>query len=800
VSPIRSAAHGHSGTPSRASGGSVGSHPSPRTSYVSAPPSSASYTSSPGSATSAPQFSTPRHQRSSSGIVGSHHRPNPPVSAKPSPQFVKPPKNSSPKSAPPPPTIHAGGPANPSSSPILGGRKNTPSPTNSGSASTGSGSAFPPCLMSANSRFDSSLGILTKKFVYLLKRAASHGILEDGTYIGLKAKGGEGTLDLNAAAKELQVQKRRIYDITNVLEGIGLIEKRTKNHIAWIGDGASSRDGRPGATGNTTLTITGKNGPPPDKDGAPGSPPQIIRNGSYGGGLEAVSSHIINRGEEKSLAHDVDRLELEEKELDRYISYMSSLVKSYSKSARGDGKNSKSNPWMYITKEELTSLRSLSEDTVVAVRAPAGTMLDVPDPDEGMKPGTRRFQMFLKSPGDKVDVFLVQYGSVRKRIAEEERSEGRKRKMAIESGEERQSVPASPRKGLKYSPHKRRIASLDAEAAAQAQQKKEGGSASKPDVPVSSKRLRITDHEGLSLPRLKDDREDAMEDDSMPLSYHPSDDNDGEPSSLGPVIPPSPASTTRDRTNSNGDAASPSGANGAGSYYSSWEKYTAFPVPEPRTPSGVSVMTTTQRSRESRDEHNGDTASSGTEADVACCTGFGSPPRNASTRNSATSSLPRYRGRELEPSSSSSVVTHSDTHSHHSHSGSSLPPCSPGERDLRGCEMRDSASSADGHAMEDDEMEGDRLEPLKGGSAPRSSGGSPRILMSPRMLSSPRTMMSSSPRNSMLSSPRCDSSQGSFDFMDQNFDDALMNAGAFFGTPLSPANADEFLNFHTTQD
>jgi len=28
-------------------------------------------------------------------------------------------------------------------------------------------------------------------------------------------------------------QKRRIYDITNVLEGIGLIEKRTKNSIQW---------------------------------------------------------------------------------------------------------------------------------------------------------------------------------------------------------------------------------------------------------------------------------------------------------------------------------------------------------------------------------------------------------------------------------------------------------------------------------------------------------------------------------------------------------------------------------------
>ncbi|CAF1620518.1 unnamed protein product, partial [Rotaria magnacalcarata] len=30
-------------------------------------------------------------------------------------------------------------------------------------------------------------------------------------------------------------QKRRIYDITNVLEGIGLIEKQSKNTIRWKG-------------------------------------------------------------------------------------------------------------------------------------------------------------------------------------------------------------------------------------------------------------------------------------------------------------------------------------------------------------------------------------------------------------------------------------------------------------------------------------------------------------------------------------------------------------------------------------
>ena len=62
-------------------------------------------------------------------------------------------------------------------------------------------------------RYDSSLGLLTKKFTALIQGAP------------------EGVLDLNQAATMLGVQKRRIYDITNVLEGIGIIEKRSKNNI-----------------------------------------------------------------------------------------------------------------------------------------------------------------------------------------------------------------------------------------------------------------------------------------------------------------------------------------------------------------------------------------------------------------------------------------------------------------------------------------------------------------------------------------------------------------------------------------
>ncbi|RLW13485.1 hypothetical protein DV515_00000368 [Chloebia gouldiae] len=72
-----------------------------------------------------------------------------------------------------------------------------------------------------SSRHEKSLGLLTTKFVSLLQGAK------------------DGVLDLKVAADTLAVrQKRRIYDITNVLEGIDLIEKKSKNSIQWKGVGA----------------------------------------------------------------------------------------------------------------------------------------------------------------------------------------------------------------------------------------------------------------------------------------------------------------------------------------------------------------------------------------------------------------------------------------------------------------------------------------------------------------------------------------------------------------------------------
>ncbi|XP_045604594.1 transcription factor E2F5 [Procambarus clarkii] len=87
------------------------------------------------------------------------------------------------------------------------------------------GAAIPPAPSpSKTSRYDTSLGLLTKRFVDLLQTAP------------------DGTVDLNKASDTLAVQKRRIYDITNVLEGIGLVNKKSKNNVQWLASRVSSED------------------------------------------------------------------------------------------------------------------------------------------------------------------------------------------------------------------------------------------------------------------------------------------------------------------------------------------------------------------------------------------------------------------------------------------------------------------------------------------------------------------------------------------------------------------------------
>ena len=273
-----------------------------------------------------------------------------------------------------------------------------------------------------SSRYDSSLGLLTKRFVQLLTDAGPPA--------------GNGLVDLNEAAAALNVQKRRIYDITNVLEGIGLIEKRSKNHVAWRdrrggrkaeddgGSGSGSSSGGQGSSSTTTTSVIhDSTSAGPDHIG---SPPKITRRQSdsaSSGGPVASALRV-----------EIDNLKRRESDLDHYINMVTRMSKSYQNHHHQKGALPLSSPstpsssfspaprlrtspdsppcHLYVSKEEITELKDYLNDTVIAIRAPSGTTLEVPDPDEGMKPGNRRFQIYLSSPDQSagpINVYLLQY-------------------------------------------------------------------------------------------------------------------------------------------------------------------------------------------------------------------------------------------------------------------------------------------------------------------------------------------------------------------------------------------------------
>lgn len=183
-----------------------------------------------------------------------------------------------------------------------------------------------------NCRYDSSLGMLTKKFINLLKHAP------------------DGSLDLNNAAETLEVQKRRIYDITNVLEGIGLIEKTLKNRIRWKG----------------------------------------IDDLIPGGADTSISD----------IQSEVDMLLRKEQSLDDRISKLREKLRELSE-------DEDTQRWLYVTEDDIKGLPSFQNETLIAIKAPHGTTLEVPDPDEIGDYPQRRYRIVLRSTMGPIDVYLV---------------------------------------------------------------------------------------------------------------------------------------------------------------------------------------------------------------------------------------------------------------------------------------------------------------------------------------------------------------------------------------------------------
>ncbi|XP_075392647.1 transcription factor E2F4 isoform X2 [Tenrec ecaudatus] len=174
------------------------------------------------------------------------------------------------------------------------------------------------------SRHEKSLGLLTTKFVSLLQEAK------------------DGVLDLKLAADTLAVrQKRRIYDITNVLEGIGLIEKKSKNSIQWkgVGPGCNTRE---------------------------------------------IADKLME------LKAEIEELQQREQELDQHKVWVQQSIRNVTE----DVQNS---CLAYVTHEDICNC--FAGDTLLAIRAPSGTSLEVPIPE--------KYQIHLKSTSGPIEVLLV---------------------------------------------------------------------------------------------------------------------------------------------------------------------------------------------------------------------------------------------------------------------------------------------------------------------------------------------------------------------------------------------------------
>jgi transcription factor E2F3 len=153
------------------------------------------------------------------------------------------------------------------------------------------------------------------------------------------------SLDLNYAARALGVQKRRIYDITNVLEGVGLIEKTSKNTVKWA----------------DML-----------------KPVRPVH-------AEGPSWHHDNH----STLHKQSIFEK-----------LDTCTKEVASAARDFVTDTENKESLYVTEINLKEPRSLQQDTLIALRGPDGTSLEVPEVNG-------RFQLWLTTKDGQLEVYAI---------------------------------------------------------------------------------------------------------------------------------------------------------------------------------------------------------------------------------------------------------------------------------------------------------------------------------------------------------------------------------------------------------
>ena len=165
-------------------------------------------------------------------------------------------------------------------------------------------------------RQENSLGELTKNFINYIR------------------KSGRNTVNINELVKELKVKKRRIYDITNVLEGIGYVQKHAKNEISWIRT-------------------------------------EVLNNFS--------NSLLYN------LKQDINNKKNEFLELEKVNKSLDTEIEKIKDEFNLISQEEDFNQYGYITFTDLNDLSNNEKYDLLAIKAPKGTSIDIIDPNEAKK-------------------------------------------------------------------------------------------------------------------------------------------------------------------------------------------------------------------------------------------------------------------------------------------------------------------------------------------------------------------------------------------------------------------------------
>lgn len=174
--------------------------------------------------------------------------------------------------------------------------------------------------------------------------------------------------------------------------------KQGKNHVSW---------------NDNPRTPSAKEGSDSECD-AIASPPHINK-----------TLKVTDSAEFEELRQKLQRLKEEERTVDQYLEYLKEQAAVYNGEQLPTREHLDALPPgvksvhenMFVRFKDITSMPQYKLETVIGVRTPSGTCLEVPDPDQGMMPGQRRFEMYLNNEGmnkageeksEPIDVYLVQ--------------------------------------------------------------------------------------------------------------------------------------------------------------------------------------------------------------------------------------------------------------------------------------------------------------------------------------------------------------------------------------------------------